>query len=53
MFNELNADETANGVNMEYEKDLETQMSETNVHKIASRFRKRVRELLEEADNSA
>ena len=52
-FNQLNANETAEGVNMEYESELEKPMSETNVHKIASRFRKRVRELLEEADNSA
>ena len=53
VFTELNADETADAVNMEYEAELETPMSETNVHQIASRFRKRVRELLEEADDSA
>ena len=49
VFEDLDATDTANRVN-EAHPDLDPPMSETNVHKIVSRFRKCLREKLEEAD---
>lgn len=52
VFEGYRADESADQVNTTHRNELETPMSEANVHQIASRFRRRVRRLLEEAEDS-
>ena len=50
VFEDLGAEETAERINDTFGDELDQPMTAENIHQIASRFRKKLREMLDEHD---